>query len=150
MASNTKPLMTYTVLIVIVMLGLGIILAQLTRGYFINIFEQRIELESQYFITYLERFTENRDISQEELYNFSEQLNTGMVFISDSGERIIDTVEAIPVIDEKEAQEVVARVTNGTEAYGDGQLIDNIFYYPVNDQVDDIDAYFTFSCRCFI
>lgn len=140
MASNTKPLMTYTVLIVIVMLGLGIILAQLTRGYFINIFEQRIELESQYFITYLESFTENGDISQEELYNFSEQLNTGMVFISDSGERIIDTVEAIPVIDEKEAQEVVARVTNGTEVYGDGQLIDNIFYYPVNDQVDDIDG----------
>lgn len=140
MASNTKPLMTYTVLIVIVMLGLGIILAQLTRGYFINIFEQRVELESQYFLTYLERFTENRDISQEELYNFSEQLNTGMVFISDSGERIIDTVEAIPVIDEREEQEVIARVTSGPDVNGEGQLIDNIFYYSVNDQVDDIDG----------
>ncbi|SFJ13033.1 two-component system, OmpR family, phosphate regulon sensor histidine kinase PhoR [Halobacillus dabanensis] len=140
MSSNTKPLMTYTVLIVIVMLGLGIILAQLTRGYFINIFEQRIELESQYFVTFLERFKEDRDISKEELYNFSEQLNTGMVFISASGERVIDTVEAIPVIDEKEVQEVISRVTNGPESYGEGQMIDNIFYYSVNEEVIDIDG----------
>ncbi|REJ08320.1 two-component system histidine kinase PnpS [Halobacillus trueperi] len=140
MASNTRPLMTYTVLVVIVMLGLGIILAQLTRGYFINIFEQRVELESQYFITYLDRFTEDREVSQEELYNFSEQLNTGMIFISDSGERIIDTVDAVPVISKDEKQEVITRVEGGTSPMNEGQMLDEIFYYPVNNSVDDING----------
>ncbi|RDY71251.1 sensor histidine kinase [Halobacillus trueperi] len=140
MASNTRPLMTYTVLVVIVMLGLGIILAQLTRGYFINIFEQRVELESQYFITYLDRFTEDREVSQEELYNFSEQLNTGMIFISDSGERIIDTVDAVPVISKGEKQEVITRVEGGTSPMNEGQMLDEIFYYPVNNSVDDING----------
>ncbi|SDN77387.1 two-component system histidine kinase PnpS [Halobacillus aidingensis] len=140
MASNTRPLMTYTVLVVIVMLGLGIILAQLTRGYFINIFEQRVELESQYFITYLDRFTEDREVSQEELYNFSEQLNTGMIFISDSGERMIDTVDAVPVISKGEKQEVITRVEGGTSPMNEGQMLDEIFYYPVNNSVDDING----------
>ncbi|MYL50337.1 PAS domain-containing protein [Halobacillus litoralis] len=140
MASNTRPLMTYTVLVVIVMLGLGIILAQLTRGYFINIFEQRVELESQYFITYLDRFTEDREVSQEELYNFSEQLNTGMIFISDSGERMIDTVDAVPVISKDEKQDVITRVESGTSAMNEGQMLDDIFYYPVNNSVDDING----------
>ncbi|MEC3882921.1 PAS domain-containing protein [Halobacillus litoralis] len=140
MGSNTRPLMTYAVLVVIVMLGLGIILAQLTRGYFINIFEQRVELESQYFITYLDQFTEDREVSQDELYNFSEQLNTGMVFISDSGETMIDTVGAVPVISEDEKQEVMARVEGGTSQVNEGQMLDDIFYYPVNNSVDDING----------
>ncbi|MBN9655338.1 PAS domain-containing protein [Halobacillus sp. GSS1] len=140
MGSNTRPLMTYAVLVVIVMLGLGIILAQLTRGYFINIFEQRVELESQYFITYLDQFTEDREVSQDELYNFSEQLNTGMIFISDSGETMIDTVGAVPVISDDEKQEVIARVEGGTSQVNEGQMLDDIFYYPVNNSVDDING----------
>ncbi|MGR9049096.1 two-component system histidine kinase PnpS [Halobacillus faecis] len=140
MSSNTRPLMTYTVLVVIVMLGLGIILAQLTRGYFINIFEERVELESQYFITYLDQFTEDREVSQDELYNFSEQLNTGMIFISDSGDRIIDTVDAVPVINNDEKQEVITRVESGTSPMNEGQMLDEIFYYPVNNSVDDING----------
>ncbi|SEI06000.1 PAS/PAC sensor signal transduction histidine kinase [Halobacillus karajensis] len=140
MSSNTRPLMTYAVLVITVMLGLGIILAQLTRGYFINIFEQRVELESQYFITYLEKFTEDREVSQEELYNFSQQLNTGMIFISDSGEKVIDTVEMVPVITGEEKQEVISRVEVRTSQAGEGQLIDNIFYYPVSTQLEEIEG----------
>lgn len=140
MSSNTRPLLTYAVLVVIVMLGIGIILAQLTRGYFINIFEQRVELESQYFVTYLERFTDEREISRDELNNFSEQLNTGMIFISDSGEKVIDTVGAIPVISEEEKQTVIAKVTGEAATRNEGQLIDQVFYYPVENQVDEIEG----------
>ncbi|WP_226583644.1 two-component system histidine kinase PnpS [Halobacillus litoralis] len=128
--------MTYTILVVIVMLGLGIILAQLTRGYFINIFEERIELESQYFVTYLEKFTDDKDISEDNLYSFSEQLNTGMIFISESGDKIVDTVEAVPVISNEEKQLVITQVKENDAAINQGQLLDDIFYYPVQSQVD--------------
>ncbi|MCA1021876.1 two-component system histidine kinase PnpS [Halobacillus litoralis] len=139
-SSNTRPLMTYSILVVIVMLGLGIILAQLTRGYFINIFEERVELESRYFVTYLERFTSDENVSQEELFEFSEQLNTGMVFISDEGEKLLDTVETVPIISENEKQHVLTRVKTGQITDNEGYLIDNIFYYPVDNEVNDVEG----------
>ncbi|MBA2173360.1 PAS domain-containing protein [Halobacillus locisalis] len=131
MPSNTRPLLTYTVLVVIVMVGLGIILAQLTRGYFINIFEQRIEVESQYFATYLENYTEDNDINEDDLLEFSAQLNTGMVLITDEGNKAIDTVEAIPLISEQEKQMVMNRVFDEEESNREGKLVENIFYYPI-------------------
>lgn len=131
MSSNTRPLLTYTVLVVIVMVGLGIILAQLTRGYFINIFEQRVEVESQYFATYLENYTEDNDINEEDLLEFSAQLNTGMVLITEEGNKPIDTVEAIPLISEQEKQMVMDRVFDEKEPNREGKLVENIFYYPI-------------------
>ncbi|MFZ0368740.1 MAG: ATP-binding protein [Halobacillus sp.] len=134
MSSNTRPLITYTILVVIVMVGLGILLAQLTRTYFINIFEDRVAVESQYFSTYLEKYAKDNDISQEELFNFSEQLNTGMVFESDNGEILVDTVEAIPIISENEKQRVLNSVdSNGSQ---DGQLIGDLFYYTTSIEVN--------------
>ncbi|MCA1009907.1 two-component system histidine kinase PnpS [Halobacillus halophilus] len=141
MSSNTRPLITYTILVVIVMVGLGILLAQLTRTYFINIFEDRVAVESQYFSTYLERYAQDKDISQEELFNFSEQLNTGMVFESDNGEILVDTVEVIPIISEDEKQ----RVLNSSDNSGsqEGKLIGDLFYYKTNIEVNNTDGTLT-------
>ncbi|ASF40130.1 PAS domain-containing sensor histidine kinase [Halobacillus halophilus] len=141
MSSNTRPLITYTILVVIVMVGLGILLAQLTRTYFINIFEDRVAVESQYFSTYLERYAKDNDISQEELFNFSEQLNTGMVFESDNGEILVDTVEAIPIISENEKQRVLNSVdSNGSQ---EGQLIGDLFYYTTSIEVNNTEGTLT-------
>ncbi|MGI8316818.1 two-component system histidine kinase PnpS [Halobacillus mangrovi] len=140
MSSNTRPLFTYTILVVIVMVGLGILLAQLTRSYFINIFEERVEVESQYFASYLERYTANEDVNEDELYEFSEQLNTGMVFISDDGEVLIDTVEAIQIISESEKQGVLSKVTAGSSEIREGKLMDNTFYFPIEIQVEDTEG----------
>ncbi|MGP4075730.1 two-component system histidine kinase PnpS [Halobacillus sp. K22] len=138
MSSNTRPLITYTILIVIVMVGLGILLAQLTRTYFINIFEDRVAVESQYFSTYLERYAKDNDISQEELFNFSEQLNTGMVFESENGEILVDTVEAIPIISDDEKKKVLNSVDrNGSE---EGKLIGDLFYYTSSIEVNNTEG----------
>jgi len=141
MSSNTRPLITYTILVVIVMVGLGILLAQLTRTYFINIFEDRVAVESQYFSTYLEKYAKDNDISQEELFNFSEQLNTGMVFESDNGEILVDTVEVIPIISENEKQRVLNSVdSNGSQ---EGQLIGDLFYYTTSIEVNNTEGTLT-------
>ncbi|MCA0969841.1 PAS domain-containing protein [Halobacillus litoralis] len=132
MPSNTRPLLTYTVLVVIVMIGLGVILAQLTRGYFINVFEQRIEVESQYFADYIEDFTENNEVSREELLEFSEQFNTGMVLVSSKGEEVINTIDVLPLISKEEKTRVMNQVVNGEIENREGKIIENIFYYPVS------------------
>ncbi|RWZ59801.1 sensor histidine kinase [Halobacillus fulvus] len=140
MSSNSKPLLTYTVLVVIVMVSLGILLAQLTRSYFINIFEDRVEVESQYFVTYLERFTDEGDVDSEELMTFSEQLNTGMVFVTDDGERLIDTVEAVPLVSEEEKEWVLRQVASGSASNREGKLVNSIFYYPIEINYDSSDG----------
>ncbi|KHE67676.1 two-component system histidine kinase PnpS [Halobacillus sp. BBL2006] len=140
MGSNTRPLFTYTILVVIVMVGLGILLAQLTRSYFINIFEERVEVESQYFASYLKRYTSNEDVNEDELYEFSEQLNTGMVFVSNDGEIMIDTVEAIDIISENEKQTVLSLVKSGGGEIREGKLMDNTFYFPMEIRIENTEG----------
>lgn len=140
MSSNTRPLLTYTVLVVIVMLGLGILLAQLTRGYFISIFEQRIEIESQYFANYIERYAKNNEVNEEDLLHFSEQFRTGMVLLSEEGEEVINTLEAVPVISEKEKEVIVNRVQDRENVLGEGQIVENVFYYPVSIDYETVEG----------
>ncbi|UOR11953.1 two-component system histidine kinase PnpS [Halobacillus amylolyticus] len=131
MKINKRPLLTYTVIVIIVMVGLGILLAQLTRSYFINIFEERIAVESNYFASYLEEFLENDELSQDSLIEFSEQLNTGMIFISAEDEVIIDTVETLPMISNAEKQAIIDKVQLNQLPMREGQLEETIFYYPL-------------------
>ncbi|TGB04085.1 two-component system histidine kinase PnpS [Halobacillus salinus] len=140
MSSNTRPLLTYTVLVVIVMIGLGILLAQLTRGYFVNIFEQRIEVESQYFANYIEQYAKDNDVNEAELLDFSEQFQTGMVLISDDGEELINTLEVLPTITEEEKQSIVAQAMESDSVDQEGRIVDNVFYYPVNIDYERIDG----------
>ncbi|WP_079479447.1 two-component system histidine kinase PnpS [Halobacillus salinus] len=140
MSSNTRPLLTYTVLVVIVMIGLGILLAQLTRGYFVNIFEQRIEVESQYFANYIEQYAKDNDVNEAELLDFSEQFQTGMVLISDDGEELINTLEVLPTITDEEKQSIVAQAMESDSVDQEGRIVDNVFYYPVNIDYERIDG----------
>ncbi len=140
MNSRTRPLLTYTVLIVIVMIGLGVLLAQLTRNYFINIFEERIEVESQYFSTYVEQYEKNGELSKQQLYDISKQLNTAMIFISKDDKVIMDTVSAVPVVTEKEKQKILKRVSARPNRDRNGELVDSLFYYPFMIDLDQVDG----------
>ncbi|UOQ94110.1 ATP-binding protein [Halobacillus shinanisalinarum] len=131
MKINKRPLLTYTVIVIIVMVGLGILLAQLTKSYFINIFEERIAVESNYFASYLEEFLENDELSQDSLIEFSEQLNTGMIFISAEDEVVIDTVKTLPMISNAEKQAIIDKVQLHQLPMREGQLEETIFYYPL-------------------
>ncbi|MFC7061556.1 two-component system histidine kinase PnpS [Halobacillus seohaensis] len=138
MWSNTRPLLTYTVLVVIVMVSLGILLAQLTRGYFINIFEERISIESEYFVTSIENFLKEDDVTKESLNEYSEELNTSMIFLSENFEVIIDTVGATEQFSDEDKQMIINVVRNNDREMGEGKLLDNVFYYPTSQTIGDI------------
>ncbi|UOQ46175.1 PAS domain-containing protein [Halobacillus salinarum] len=140
MKSNTRPLLTYTILVAVVIMGLGVLLAQLTRNYFVNIFEERIEAESQYFATYMERYEQEGELNKKELYDLSKQLNTGMVFISNDGEILADTVSAVPVVTENEKDKILTRVKTNNTSAREGELIDSVFYYPLPIDLNNIDG----------
>ncbi|WJE14615.1 ATP-binding protein [Halobacillus sp. ACCC02827] len=140
MSSSTRPLLTYAILIVIVMIGLGVLLAQLTRGYFVNILEDRVEVESRYFVTYLESFTENSEVSRDELEEFSSQLDTGIVFLDESEEIIIDTVDAVDSISNAEKEKILSAVPSNGEISNSGRLIGDVFFYPTTIEVSNLEG----------
>ncbi|MCP3025465.1 two-component system histidine kinase PnpS [Halobacillus sp. A5] len=137
MRSKTRPLLTYTVLVIIVMVSLGILLAQLTRSYFITIFEERISVESEYFITYVEDFLEGDQVTSESLSRFSEQINTSLVFISDEEEILIDTVEANEEVTEADKERIINIVKSTENSMREGKLLDDVFYYPLPQTIGD-------------
>ncbi|GGF06288.1 PAS domain-containing sensor histidine kinase [Halobacillus andaensis] len=137
MRSRTRPLLTYTVLVIIVMVSLGVLLAQLTRSYFITIFEERISVESEYFVTYVEGFLEDDQVTDESLNEFSEQINTSLVFISNEDELLIDTVEANEQVTEEDKTMIINLVQRSEESMRQGKLLDNVFYYPLPQTIGD-------------
>ncbi|MFG6148298.1 two-component system histidine kinase PnpS [Halobacillus sp. B23F22_1] len=137
MRSRTRPLLTYMVLVIIVMVSLGVLLAQLTRSYFITIFEERISVESEYFVTYVEGFLEDDQVTDESLDAFSEQINTSLVFISNEDELLIDTVAANEQVTEEDKDIIINLVQQSEESMRQGKLLDNVFYYPLPQTIGD-------------
>ncbi|MBH0230124.1 two-component system histidine kinase PnpS [Halobacillus yeomjeoni] len=144
MRSNSRPMMTYTILIIIVMVGLGILLAQLTRSYFINIFEERVEVESQYFATYLKEYSEDEDLDRAELRDLSEQLKTAMIFKSDEDGIILDTVDTLGDISEEEKLIIIDRISSDNVSLREGKLINDVFYVPLDFQLQGKDGTLVF------
>ncbi|MCP3030547.1 PAS domain-containing protein [Halobacillus sp. A1] len=137
MGSNTRPLLTYTILVVIVMISLGILLAQLTRSYFITIFEERISVESQYFVTFLEDYLEGEQVNGQSIDEFSAQINTSMIFVNNENEVVIDTVEANDEISEEKKQEILGLIQRQGQVSREGVLLDDVFYYPIPQTIGE-------------
>ncbi|MFC7321119.1 two-component system histidine kinase PnpS [Halobacillus campisalis] len=137
MGSNTRPLLTYTILVVIVMISLGILLAQLTRSYFITIFEERISVESQYFVTFLEDYLEGEQVNGQSIDEFSAQINTSMIFVNNENEVVIDTVEANDEISEEKKQEILRLIQRQDQVSREGVLLDDVFYYPIPQTIGE-------------
>ncbi|WP_101844602.1 two-component system histidine kinase PnpS [Halobacillus sp. Marseille-P3879] len=137
MRSKARPLLTYTILVIIVMVSLGILLAQLTRSYFITILEERISVESEYFVTYVEGFLQGEAVTRDSLNNFSEEINTSLVFVSDDGEKLIDTVEVNEEVNEETKDRIINLVNQNEEEMREGKLVEDVFYYPLPQTIGD-------------
>ncbi|SEA49772.1 two-component system, OmpR family, phosphate regulon sensor histidine kinase PhoR [Thalassobacillus cyri] len=133
----SRPLVTYTILVLIIMLGLGIILAQLTHGYFVSLFEERIEDESVYYSRVFEEHINNGDLNRGALEQFSREMNTAFIFFNANDEVLINTAGVIhsdQVDEEKMAATASAINHDGAE----GQFVRNDYYFPVPIETDGI------------
>ncbi len=138
MKINKRPLLTYMIVVIIVMVGLGILLAQLTRSYFINVFEERISMESEYVASYLKELSGNGQLTTNSLNDFSMQLNTGILLVSDQGEVIIDTLETLPMIQNDSKQSIITNIQLNEFPKRAGQLGEAVFYYPVQMNLEGV------------
>ncbi|MFD2926199.1 two-component system histidine kinase PnpS [Halobacillus naozhouensis] len=138
MKINKRPLLTYMIVVIIVMVGLGILLAQLTRSYFIDVFEERISVQSEYVASYLKEFSEDGQLTANSLNDFSKQLNTGILLVSNQGEVIIDTVETLPTIQKDEKETIIANIQLNQFPMNAGRLGETVFYYPLQMNLEGI------------
>ncbi|WP_181349805.1 two-component system histidine kinase PnpS [Thalassobacillus sp. CUG 92003] len=134
MRSNTRPLLIYTILIVVVMVSLGILLAQLTRTYFISFFEERIEHEHAYFVDYLQDYDSHEQLDEAEFSDLSEQFNSAMFIFNQDNQLVLDTSDVLDEVTEEEKNQITEQVTNQSHNQR-GTLIDDVFYYPSSIQI---------------
>ncbi|WP_079530497.1 two-component system histidine kinase PnpS [Halobacillus hunanensis] len=138
MKINKRPLLTYMIVVIIVMVGLGILLVQLTRSYFIDVFEERISVESEYVTSYLKELSGNGQLTTDSLNDFSRQLNTGILLVSSQGEVIIDTLETLPMIPSDSKQTIITNIQMNQFPMSAGQVGEAVFYYPVQMNLEGV------------
>ncbi|MBM7554992.1 two-component system histidine kinase PnpS [Thalassobacillus pellis] len=130
MKAYSRPLMTYTAIIILVMIVLGLILAQLTRGYFINVFEDRIKNESEFFVAIINN-SENSSDMNIQLKEFTEKVDTAVVVFDEGGEADTNTIRTLDSFSDQEYENTFENAQALYANKSDGRLINETFYYPV-------------------
>lgn len=110
------------------MLGLGLVLAQLTKNFFVDVIEERVENEA----VYLSEFVEDAsDLST--LEELSTQLDIGLVFISENRQVLLNTTKQVLSLTTGEVDTVDSYMNTqqaGFSPLHEGYLKDHMFFYP--------------------
>ncbi|KGX89088.1 two-component system histidine kinase PnpS [Pontibacillus litoralis] len=130
----SRPFLSYSILAIILMMGLGIVLAQLTKNFIVDIIEERVKNDAHYLVDLLD----NADgVSQ--LEHISDKLNIALVYKQDA-DVVFDTTDDVLDLSEKERESVQQFVQSydlSLSPMNKGQLKNNIFYFPF--QINDND-----------
>ncbi|MYL53242.1 PAS domain S-box protein [Pontibacillus yanchengensis] len=124
---DSRPFLSYSILAILLMLSLGLVLAQLTKNFVTDIVEERVKNDAHYLVEYIDSASE---VSQ--LVDLSNQLDIGIVY-KESNEKELDTTDQIlnPTNDEKSSiQEFITNYDSDGEPLNKGQIHGNLFYYP--------------------
>ncbi|MFD1019005.1 two-component system histidine kinase PnpS [Thalassobacillus hwangdonensis] len=137
MKKNSRILLPYMILVIIVMVGLGIVLGQLTKGYIVSLFEERMENESSIILAYLEEYAKNEEIDETDLEAFSRDVEMGLIFFNEKDELIINTTQALGSISEEQSL-VEAHAEGRLNQTNEGKWEGHIFYYPIPVDIDGL------------
>ncbi|MFC0522359.1 two-component system histidine kinase PnpS [Pontibacillus salicampi] len=124
---DTRPFLSYSILAIILMLGLGLVLAQLTKNFVVDIIEDRIKNDARYLVEVVDSA---EDVEQ--LRSMSEQLDIGLIYRND-GDIVLDTTDDILEPTPKEANNIDSFLSSLNEQegkYSKGHIRDHMFYYP--------------------
>lgn len=109
------------------MLGLGLVLAQLTKNFFVDVIEERVENEA----VYLSEFVEDAsDLST--LEDLSKQLDIGLIYLSEK-QTLLNTTQQVLQLTPGEAETVNSYMNThqaGFSTTHKGFLKDHMFFYP--------------------
>lgn len=116
------------------MVILGVFLAQITKTILIDAVKDRVVNEGEFISTYVKELPSDNETNMEHLKNLSNELEIGMVFYNQKGQVTLDTINNVISYNETNVQQLREYLTqNNTviKSTKDGQLYDNIFFYPI-------------------
>src|SRR3954464_10792247 len=126
---RTRLLFTLITLLVIVLVGLGLVLGQLFKNYYLNSFDERLKKESILVAVYVEDIGGIEAISHKRMMYFSQQLNARISIINSDGNIEYDSGE-MDQISNEDYGDVIKRITeNKTESINESKLVNNLHYY---------------------
>ncbi|MEQ6375688.1 ATP-binding protein [Bacillaceae bacterium S4-13-56] len=130
---NSRPLLGYSLVIIIIMFSLGVILVQSTRNYVVHTVEERLINEGTYISSYIETRSFEKDSVPDELKKISEQLGIGIAYINQYGELNYYTIHALDLETEKreQVQLYLHKYKEKNISNSKGELVDTLFFYPV-------------------
>ncbi len=125
---RTRLLFTLLALFTTVILGLGILLGELFKNYYLNSFDERLEKESTLVAAYVEDNGGITSFQKDRITNFSEKLGVRISIFDHAGIVLFDS-GAIETTDNNEFQDIVKRIT--TDHNNEYKVTDhsNLHYY---------------------
>lgn len=88
---RTRLLFALIMLIFIVLIGLGLLLGQLFKGYYIDSFDGRMKQETKLVSTYIQDTGGINNVSKEKIEDFSNMLNSRVTIIDTTGKVVYDS-----------------------------------------------------------
>ncbi|MCQ6273435.1 PAS domain-containing protein [Bacillus sp. V3B] len=126
---RSRLLFTLITLLVIVLIGLGIILGQLFKNYYLNNFNERLEKESILVAAYVEDVGGIQAIRQDRMMHFSQQLNARISIINSEGIVHYDSGE-MGQISNEDYEDVIKSISeNKIKSINEYKLINDLHYY---------------------
>ena len=125
---RTRLLFTLLALFTTVILGLGLLLGELFKNYYLNSFDERLEKESTLVAAYVEDNGGITSFQKDRITNFSEKLGVRISIFDHAGIVLFDS-GAIETTDNNEFQDIVKRIT--TDHNNEYKVTDhsNLHYY---------------------
>ncbi|WP_345243507.1 two-component system histidine kinase PnpS [Pontibacillus salipaludis] len=124
---GSRPFLTYSILAILLMLGLGLVLAQLTKNFFVDVIEERVENEAVYLTEFVE---DASDLST--LEDLSKQLDIGLIYLSEK-QTLLNTTQQVLQLTPGEAETVNSYMNTHQEGFSTthkGFLEEHMFFYP--------------------
>ncbi|QSS99206.1 PAS domain-containing protein [Pontibacillus sp. ALD_SL1] len=124
---GSRPFLTYSILAILLMLGLGLVLAQLTKNFFVDVIEERVENEAVYLTDFVE---DASDLST--LEDLSKQLDIGLIYLSEE-QTLLNTTQQVLQLTPGEAETVNSYMNTHQEGFSTthkGFLKEHMFFYP--------------------
>jgi two-component system, OmpR family, phosphate regulon sensor histidine kinase PhoR len=88
---RTRLLFALIMLIFIVLIGLGLLLGQLFKGYYIDSFDGRMKQETKLVSTYIQDTGGINNVSKEKIEDFSDMLNSRITIVDTTGKVVYDS-----------------------------------------------------------
>jgi two-component system, OmpR family, phosphate regulon sensor histidine kinase PhoR len=96
---RTKLLFALITLIILVLIGLGLVLGQIFKNFYLDTFNSRIQKESRLLASSIEENGSLRDINPSMIEELSDILDVRITILNDSGNVIHDTESADSLLD---------------------------------------------------